>query len=136
MMLTILRQASKNSPKIRKIYLIYLCYQNIIYPRKFRHVRPITWNAQYDILAECIHFFRSLINTKIGHRTAIWKKCRWKKKFVRNIAQLRWEYSGCDYAFQWSDSGLQANGIFRSGIFDDHEGTNETDYGINDRILY
>jgi len=22
------------------------------------------------------------------------------------------------------------------GFFEDHEGTNETDYGINDRILY
>ena len=101
--------------------------------KKLRHVRPITWNAQYDILAECIHFFRSLANTKIGHRTAIWKKCRWKRKFVRNIAQLRWEYSSCDYAFQWSDSGLQ---VFVPGFFEDHEGTNETDYGINDRILY
>ena len=26
--------------------------------------------------------------------------------------------------------------FFVPGFFEDHEGTNETDYGINDRILY
>ena len=39
----------------------------------------------------------------------------------------------CDYAFQWNDSGLQ---VFVLEFFENHEGTNETDYRINDRILY
>ena len=61
------------------------------------------------------------------------KKVLVKKKFVWNIAQLKWEYSGCDYEAT-QDYKLMV--FFVPGFFEDHEGTNETDYGINDRILY
>ena len=58
------------------------------------------------------------------------KKVLVKKKFVRNIAQLRWEY------FNEATQDYKLMVFFVPGFFEEHEGTNETDYGINDRILY
>ena len=58
------------------------------------------------------------------------KKVSVKKKFVQNIAQLRWEY------FNEATQDYKLMVFFIPGFFKDHEDTNETDYGINDRILY